>query len=143
MGYTNPKAVENVLGSQNYDGETDLQQFIDSAYVLVANIPAYALSNMGITVTTAQLEVIERWLAAHLYCQNNPPPSSVSTGGINMGLQGQSTLNLRSSRWGQQAVMLDFSGYLNSIDNRAVARLVWLGGGSKPPCTPCQPPYQP
>lgn len=142
MALTNPKAVESILGPENYDGETDLQPFIDSADILIQNISAYAIANLGMSPTNGQLEVIERWLAAHLYSQNNPAISSIGTGGINTGLQGQSTMNLRNSRWGQTVIMLDFTGYLNSIDNRAIARLVWLGTNKRPPCVPC-PPYQP
>lgn len=128
MSLTNPDAVAKLLGSQNYDGATDLQPFIDSADILIQNIPVYA-SNTNQTIATNQLEIIERWLAAHLYAINNPTAarSSIGTGGVNLGLQGQSTLNLRSTRWGQNAIMLDFTGYLNSIDNRAVARINWLG----------------
>jgi hypothetical protein len=129
--YTTPGLVECLLGPQNYDGTTDLTQFVASAHSLCQGINTFA-ANKGISVLAGpDLEIVERWLSAHLYCQNNPALSSLSTGGISQGFQGQSTLNLDNTRWGQMAIMMDTTGYLNMINNRASASLVWLGVGCR------------
>lgn len=129
--YTTPLAVQALLGPQNYDGSTDLNQFVVSAHSLCQGINTYASLKKIQPLMAGDLEIVERWLAAHLYCQNNPALSSLSTGGISQGFQGQSTLNLNNTRWGQMAIMLDTTGYLNSINNRATASLTWLGSGCK------------
>lgn len=126
MPYTNSGAVQALLGPRDYDGATDLQQYIDSADILIANIPSYAASR-GFSVNSSQLEIIERWLAAHMFKMNTPQFQSISTGGVSVQNTGASGLHLTSSRYGQMAMMLDYSGYLSSINNRALATANWLG----------------
>lgn len=129
MPYTNSTAVATLLGGQNYDGSTDLDQYIDSADVLVSNIPQWA-TDKNINISDASLEIIERWLACHYYaCMNQQAANqSVATGGISMSHQGQTTMRIESTRWGQRALELDFTGYLSMINRRAIATMNWLGG---------------
>src|SRR5574337_1398438 len=126
-GYTNTANVAAILGPQNYDGTTDLQQYIDTADSLVVNIVPFALAKGLPTISVAGLEIVERWLAAHFYCIMNKPIQTLAAGGMSITRQGQSTMKLSSTSWGQQAIMLDFSGYLNMIDNSGRVYANWLG----------------
>lgn len=121
-------AVQNLLDS-NYDMVTDLQQFIDSASNVVNQVATYATGmNRGLSNTT--LELVERWLACHLYAQVDMLYQSKSTGGASASFQGQTEMNIGSTRYGQTAMNIDTSGALTAISKRSFAYGFWLG---KPP----------
>ena len=113
-------------GRGDWDGVTDLDQFISAATVIVDRVVTCATAK-SITLTDTELELIERWLSAHCYVQNDQTLASKSTGGASGSAHGQTGLNLDSSRYGQMAKTLDYSGCLAAIDKRAVARLNWVG----------------
>jgi hypothetical protein len=125
MSRTTTSLVEKVL-ADNYDGQMDLQQFIDSATVIVDRIVTCA-SGKGITLTASELELIERWLAAHCYAQVDMLYASKSTAGASASFQGQTGLSLDSTRYGQMAVNLDYSGCLNAIGKRQFVQGYHLG----------------
>lgn len=128
MAFTNIAAVQNLLSPRDYDGVTDLQQFIDSADIIVQRLITITTSSSSrITLSTIELEMIERWLAAHMYCMNDPIYQSKNVGRSSGTFMGQGGLGLESTRYGQTAVKLDTSGVLNSINKRAVASINWLG----------------
>jgi hypothetical protein len=122
--------VQGILGS-NYgpleDGTLpDLQQFIDSATVIVDRVATCA-SNRNKTLTDGELELIERWLSAHLYAQMDMLYQSRSTGGASGSFQGQTGMSLDSTRYGQTAVNIDYSGCLSAIGKRQATQFMWLG----------------
>jgi hypothetical protein len=80
MVRTTTGAVQGILGS-DYDTRRspDLSPRIETAATLVDDIVAKA-TELGISLTDTRLEVIERWLAAHLYCVTDRPYKSRSAG---------------------------------------------------------------
>ena len=132
MARTTETAVKGIL-LKDYDADDvpSLQPFIDSATVIVDRVKTCAVDRSR-TLTTAELELIERWLAAHFYCQSDQTYASRNTGKSSGQFQGQTGLQLDSSKYGQHAKALDYSGCLAALAGaeRKVARGAWLG---KPP----------
>ena len=58
------------------------------------------------------LEEIERWLAAHFYSCRDQAYQAKSIGRTMGHFQGQTTMVLASTMWGQQAMLLDVTGRL-------------------------------
>src|SRR4051812_40967935 len=76
--FTTAAQVRSILGD-SVDDSVDLAPWIDSAHVLVEKwCPAYDASAQPDGYTAAQLEMIERWLAAHCYVTS---PDSGAAGG--------------------------------------------------------------
>ena len=105
-----------------------LTPFIDTANVVVTRVAACALRK-GITLSAAELELIERWLAALYYCQSDKPYASRSTAGASGSFHGQTGMYLTSTLYGQTALNIDSSGCLDAIANgpRKTATASWLG----------------
>lgn len=77
-----------------------------------------------------RLTLIETWLAAHLYTIRDPRASAERAGSVGVTYEGEVSLNLAGSRYGQQAMMLDTEGKLASLSSRKrrrTASVVWLG----------------
>lgn len=71
MARTTKKAVQDLLlPGGDYDGKSDLTPFIDTASSIVTRVNTCAIAK-GNTLTVAELELIERWLAAHCYQQSD------------------------------------------------------------------------
>ncbi len=122
--------VEELLAA-NWDDETSVTPYIQTANMLVNRVVVLAARLPSpIVFTAAELELIERWLAAHCYCQTDMLYQSKSTGGASASFQGQTAMHLESTRYGQMAMDLDYSGVLATINKRQVAQMYWLG---KPP----------
>ena len=127
MSYTTASAVQAILG-QHYDGSTDLAPFIETAARLTARV---ASKDAGAELTSVDLELIERWLAAHFYAQSDPILQSKSVGKSSGVFEGQTGMGLQNTRYGLQALTLDASGYLSKIARGVVkVGMGWLG---KPP----------
>jgi hypothetical protein len=122
MARTTPGAVQGILGA-NWDGKTDLGQFITPANIVVNQVQKYALIGLiCYTHTPAELELIERWLAAHFYCQNDPLYMSSSVLGASGGFQRASaTEDFGSTDYGKSACRMDVSGKLTAIGKRQIA----------------------
>lgn len=132
MARTTPAAVEAILGDDyNYDGNTDLTPFIASANIIVNRVNTCALAkNPAIVLGDDELELIERWLAAHYYCKMDQLYQSKSTSSASASFQGQKTNSIESTDYGQSAINMDYSGCLSAISKRAFA------GGFTAPCNP-------
>ena len=118
---TTEGAVRKLLAG-NWDGCTGLQQFIDSATPTIDRVATCA-TDKGITLTATELELIERWYAAHLYTQVDPLYQSRSTG------RGSGSFMPHGYKDG--AIAADPSGCLAAIlAGKKRANAVWLG---KPP----------
>lgn len=128
---TNQAAVQELL-MDDYGAKADgtfptLRPFIDTASSLVDKIVAQA-PNWNMSVSTADQELIERWLAAHFYVQSDQPYAGRSTERGSGQFQGQPNgLGLENSKYGKAAMNLDYSGTLSAINKRAFARAQWLG----------------
>ena len=129
---TTSAAVQGVLrlGSQggDYDDANNpsLTPYIDSATVIVDRVATCAIARSK-TLTTAEKELIERWLAAHLYMMSDQQYASKNTAGAGGGFRAQGGRNLDGSTYGQTAKTLDYSGCLEAIDKRKTAGIAWLG----------------
>lgn len=125
MAYTTTIAVQSILVN-DYDGETDLNPFIETAAAIVARTITCATAK-GITLSSAEKELLERWLAAWAYCMSDKTYTSRSTLSASGSFSGQYGMGLEHNPYGQMALRVDPSGCLNSLDKRRVARGFWLG----------------
>ena len=85
---------------------TNITPFITIANLLVTD----KLSNSGLSVE--MLKEIERWLSAHFVAIRDPRVKSESIGGISTSYQGTTGEGLKSTLYGQQAIMFDTTGTL-------------------------------
>lgn len=124
---TNEDAVRMIL-NKDYgklpDGTMpDLTGYIDSASSIVDDVADCAIA-YGEALSTAKLELIERWLSAHLYTKMDPTYSSRSTG----KRSGQMIRDPKTPEpYKDGAQMLDPTGCVSAILNQKVARAGWLG----------------
>lgn len=139
---TTEALVKSILGSgprkYNYDGSTTLMPFIVAANNFISQAKAIA-ANRGYSVVdgpdaaddTASLwGILERWVAAHLYQTMDQGYQSRTTEGASGQFLGQTGKKLESTYYGQNALMLDWTGSLEILDKRKIASLDW---GGKPP----------
>jgi len=117
---TTPALVQGIL-LKDYDakGAPALDPFILTASVIV--------DQLTLLTNPTQQELVERWLAAHFYCQPDKPYQSRSSLGASGSFSGQTGQKLESTLYGQTALILDTSGGLASLMNRAVASMTWMG----------------
>ena len=127
MPRTNSTAVKELLLS-DYDTDTNpsLDVFISTANVITTRVNTCATAR-SITLSSDELELIERWLAAHFYVMNDQTFSSKSTQGASASFHGQTGMNLDASKYGQSAKIVDYSGCLTAIAERRTARAFWMG----------------
>ncbi len=127
---TTERAVKQLLGS-NYGtdhagNDPSLRPYIDTAAAIVARVITCATAK-DYTHTSAELELIERWLAAHYYTRMDPTYTSKSTAGASGSFTSPKD---DTERYRQSAIELDTSGCLKAILTRNKATAAWLG---KPP----------
>lgn len=127
---TDDTAVKTVL-LRDYDTRNlpSLTAFIDTASAIVDRVATCAALK-GKSLTTGELELVERWLAAHCYAQSDKTYASRSTAGASGSFDGKTDMGFDSTLYGQTAMRIDYSGCLTAINKRQVAGAVWLG---KPP----------
>jgi hypothetical protein len=129
---TTSAAVKDVLRLGSLGGDYDdanepsLTPYITAANLIVTRVNTCATAR-GRTLSAAELAEIETWLAAHFYVQSDQTYASKSTGGASASFHGQTGMYLESSRYGQTAVSLDYSGCLSALGNRRTAAGYWLG----------------
>lgn len=126
MARTNSGAVAGIL-TADYDGTTNLIPFIQSANVIVNRVATLAASR-NMTLTAQELELIERWLAAHFYTQSDQVLQQKQTDGAGGTFQGKTAdSGICGSKYGQTAIRLDWSGSLEAIDKRKIAKAAFIG----------------
>lgn len=116
----------NDFGETYTGGFPDLDPFILTASVIVDRVRTCAVSK-SVTLTAVELELIERWLAAHCYALSDQPYASKSESGGGGAFQGQTGMALDATKYGQQAQVLDYSGCLRAIGRRQTASAAWVG----------------
>lgn len=126
-------AVKGLLG-RDYDSNKlyDVQPYIDGAWPMVDRVVTCA-TNKGITLTDAELEIIERHVAAHRYQMMDQAFSTKSTSSASASFQGVTDKGLEGTKYGQSALDLDYSGCLMNITKKQRATGAWLGT--------CPPPF--
>lgn len=127
MARTTVGAVESVL-LRDYDRRRrpHLSPFIAAASVLVDKIVS-VLADRDESLTDSQLEMIERWLAAHCYVMSDRTFAESRTEGAYAVFHGRTGMGLDFSSYGQMAKILDTTGVLASLDKRQSADMFWLG----------------
>lgn len=129
MARTSSILVQGVLRSGpggDYDGTTDLTPYIDAASLIVSRVATCA-TNKGIPLTTDELEMIERWLAAHLYAMSDQPYLEKETERARGKFQGVTKMHFEATKYGQTAIDLDASRCLAAINSGKFVRIDWLG----------------
>jgi len=122
---TTEEAVEGII---EVDSSISLTPFIETANALVT-------SCCDDTVyTAAQLELVERWLAAHFYAICDPRAVSEHAGPVGATYQSRVDLGFHVTHYGQQAMALDTEGGLAALNRRIVKgekkitpSISWLG----------------
>jgi hypothetical protein len=122
---TTTAAVKSILGQQsssgkagNYDGQTDLSPFIETASSLVDDLVA-AATEEGEVIIAAKAELIERWLSAHQYTMLDPLYAAKSTKDSSGTFRDQSFLST--------ALQLDPTGLLSGIIKGQRVGGFWAG----------------
>lgn len=117
MARTTTIAVQTLLGP-NYDGSQPLQQYVDSASVVVdrAVVLATAASQ---SYGATELELMERWLACHYYCQTDPMFTSKKTG--------DASGSYRDASYLDGARQVDPLGFLAAALSKRRAGVTWAG----------------
>lgn len=112
MARTTPDLVKGLLLA-DYDAarSPDLCPFILTASTLVDTLQDVA----GVDPIDTRLELLERWLSAHCYCAADPSYQARATGGASGTFTGQTGKYLESTRYGQTAVLMDWTGLLSQI----------------------------
>ena len=102
---------------------SDWDSFIATGSILVDRMVSDAKGADGAAyyveaTDSVQLELIERWLSAHFYAVRDPRFTSESAGGVSTNFLTAVDLNLNVTMYGQQAMILDTSGYLADIQDQ-------------------------
>jgi hypothetical protein len=109
------------------DEDIPLDPFIESASALVDEVC------VPLGYTDARLELIERWLSAHLYATRDPRAVSEAAGSVSTTYQSKVDLGFNNSHYGQMAMRMDTKGGLALLDARIKTGLLtvpiiwWLG----------------
>lgn len=93
---------------------TQLQDNQISAFIEVANLTVTERMTSETAYTDERLTKIELWLSAHL-CTNADPrvlSESIDEGRTTLTYEGEFGQGLRSSRYGQMVLTLDYLSYL-------------------------------
>lgn len=128
MPRTDATKVQDLLGG-DYESGRSLTRFISWANLVVNKVASCAIAK-GDAQADEVLEEMETWLAAHAYQQSDQGYASSSTEGSSASFQGQTGMRIESTKYGQSALGLDFSGCLQRINagpSKSAAGMVWLG----------------
>ena len=77
--------------------------------------------------TSAQLELLERYLAAHFYCKSDPLYISKGNMGASGSFQRKTDDGFQLTEYGRAACEMDTTGVLSAIGKRQVAGIAWAG----------------
>jgi hypothetical protein len=126
MPNTTAAAVQTLLGEW-YDSNYAVTTFITTASVVVTK---HCIDD---DLTTAELEEIERYLAAHFYCITHRRSIAEKAGDVGENKQHVEDLGFDATEFGQMAKVLDWTGALASLDRamkkglRRSVSISWAG----------------
>lgn len=128
---TTPTNVKAILLTQ-YDSTNapDLNAFIEAASLTTDKVDACDADG---DLSTNELEMIERFLAAHNYLLADQAIASEKDLDASATYQGQTGMFFESTFFGQQAMLLDTTGCLSQINQKAkkggkrTLEFSWLG----------------
>lgn len=120
---TNPEEVAKLI--RDYDESIDLDAFIEIATILTDRVAA---KDTGSLLSSAELTAIEKYLSAHFYETADHELSEEETGDASGRYVGEFGKGLDRTRAGQNAMLMDETGYLRRISKGVtLARAEWLG----------------
>lgn len=108
MARTTPAAVKTIFDTDLSD--TAVSEWIDIATTVVDDIEA-----AGDNIAASRLEQIEKLLAAHYAAAQDQRISDTSRETASVTYQGETGMNLRGTKYGQQAIQLDPTGELSTL----------------------------
>jgi hypothetical protein len=126
MARTTVADVQTLLG-ESYSSSYSVTSFIETANVIVTK---HCVDD---DFAAAELELIERYVAAWAYCVSHPRATNETAKGVGQSLQHAEDLGFDSNEYGQMAKRLDWSGALAALDVssksglRRTVELTWLG----------------
>lgn len=123
---TTSGAVQRILLADYKDGDS-LDGFIETASVIVDDVVSCA-DALGVTLSTAKKELMERWVAAHLYTKDRIVEEQA--GDARTRYQEQSGRDYPTTSYLENAIGLDTSGCLKKHVSKKKVYGYWLG---KPP----------
>lgn len=110
---------------RDYDESISLDPMIEIANILTDRVAA---KDTGSLLSSAELIAIEKYLSAHFYETADHELSEEETGDAMGKYVGEFGKGLDRTRAGQNAMLLDETGYLRKISKGTLlARAVWLG----------------
>jgi len=108
---------------------TEVKQIIDvdstivdanlEVFIIAANLLTTRCSTLGGLTDATQLKEIERWLSAHFIAIRDVRVASEKASVMSQSFQYKVDLNLNQTQYGQQALLLDTSGTLASLQSQA------------------------
>lgn len=104
-----------------------LTPFIRRANALTDRVVVVAAASGRGTLTAGELLEIETLLAAHFYQASDPAYQSKSTTSSSATFLGSAGMRLERTRYGQDAMLMDWTGSLDALNKRAFAGADWLG----------------
>lgn len=127
MARTDASSVQGVLLGA-YDGSSSLTPFIDTASLVIDRVAACGVRK-GAPYSAAELELFERWLAAHYYAMSDQVEKSTRTLSSAAEFGGELGQGLDATKYGQTAKGLDPLGCLAAAagGGRRTASLSWAG----------------
>src|SRR3954470_15912665 len=101
MSRTTPSLVKGIL-LRDYDTRrnSDLQPFIDSASMIIDRVKVVSAQE-GYSLTDSELELLERWVAAHGYCMSDQPFAAKKTLSATATMHGKTGMRLEATKYGQ------------------------------------------
>ena len=125
MARTTSTAVEEII---EVDSNISLTPFIEGANALVTECCGDSEN-----YTATDLELIERWLSAHLYTIRDPRVEVEKAGPVSQKMQSKVDLGFDTSHYGQMAMRLEWEGGLSALNERVkngqrrLVGITWLG----------------
>lgn len=110
--------VENIA---DIDSSDDVSAFITTANLLVTE----ELSDKD-DLSTDRLKQIELWLSAHFAKIKFQAAASEGAEDVSQSFQYKLGLNLQSTMWGQQAILLDTTGTLAAMSEKGKVPTVMI-----------------
>jgi hypothetical protein len=127
-----PRTTEDLVrGIIDTQAGKDLTPFIAIANQLTTDVCGASGYTDGFV--GSKMELIERWLSAHFYTVFDNQLTHAKAGTVTVGYQTKIDLGLKTSMYGQQALILDTDLNLAALENlaqtkrRVRLRMIWMG----------------
>jgi len=101
--------------------DTSLDDAIVDVFIIVGNqlTDSVADNDSEGLLDSARLKEIERWLSAHFTAIRDVRADMEKAGDVSQSFQYKVDLNLNQTQYGQQAILLDITGYLARLQKEA------------------------